>query len=285
MSSHEKGSVLITGASSGIGEACTLFLDKAGYQVFAAVRQKDDCERLKKIGSKNLHPLILDVTEEEQIKEAHEYINQSVGEEGMYGLVNNAGIAVGGPLEFVPIDQLRNQMEVNFFGAVAVTQAFIPLIRHARGRIIFNGSIAGRFASPYKGPYSASKFALEAVADVLRIELRPWDIRVSMIEAGFVETPIWSRSLENFDKSSQSLPKEAFDHYGEIIRLMRKSIAVKKNGTPPEEFARLVLHILNTPNPKARYRLGRDAKMKAFIRLLPDSFVDWFVWRKVPKEK
>jgi NAD(P)-dependent dehydrogenase (short-subunit alcohol dehydrogenase family) len=284
MKNPDKGSVLVTGASSGIGEACALVLDSAGYQVFAGVRQEDDCERLRSLRTNNLQPLLLDVTDASRIGESYDYISRIVGEKGLYGLVNNAGIAVGGPMEFVPLEELRKQMEVNFFGTVAVTQAFIPLLRRSSGRIIMNGSIAGRFASPYKGPYSASKFALEAVADVLRIELKPWDIKVSMIEAGFVDTPIWNRSLDNFDKTSQNFPTEAFDLYGGIIRLMKESISIKKNGTHPDEFARLVVHILTTPHPRARYRLGRDAKMKAFIRMLPDSFVDWFIWRKIPKD-
>jgi NAD(P)-dependent dehydrogenase (short-subunit alcohol dehydrogenase family) len=285
MSRSTLRSVLITGASSGIGEACTLALDRAGYQVFAGVRKVSDCERLASLGSTNLLPLLLDVTDANQIELALEYVSSITREDGLYGLVNNAGIAVGGPLEFIPLDELRKQMDVNFFGTVAVTQAFLPLLRGARGKIILNGSIAGRMASPYKGPYSASKFALEAVADVLRIELNPWDIKVSIIEAGYVETPIWGRSLEEFDRVSQTFPQEAFDLYGVIIRLMRSSISVKKNGTMPEEFARLVLHILNTPNPKARYRLGRDAKIKALLRLLPDPFVDWFILKKAPKEE
>jgi NAD(P)-dependent dehydrogenase (short-subunit alcohol dehydrogenase family) len=285
MSRAIKGSVLITGASSGIGEACAVVLDRAGYKVFAGVRKAADYERLQAMDSPNLRPLMLDVTDQDQIQEAVEIVRSLTGSGGLYGLVNNAGIAIGGPMEFVPLEELRSQMEVNFIGPVAVSQAFLPLLRRAPGRIILNGSISGRFASPYIGPYSASKFALEAVADVLRIELKPWDIRVSLIEAGNIATPIWSRSLKEFDRTSRNLPPEAFDLYGGIIRIMRDSISDKKNGAPPEEFARLVLHILETPNPKARYRLGRDAKIKAFIRLLPDSVVDWFVWRKVPRDR
>jgi NAD(P)-dependent dehydrogenase (short-subunit alcohol dehydrogenase family) len=284
MSRSTLRSVLITGASSGIGEACTLALDRAGYQVFAGVRKVSDCERLALLGSTNLLPLLLDVTDANQIELALEYVSTITGEDGLYGLVNNAGIAVGGPLEFVPLDELRKQMEVNFFGTVAVTQAFLPLLRSARGRIIFNGSIAGRMASPFRGPYSASKHALEAVTDVLRIELNPWDIKVSMIEAGFVETPIWSRSLAEFDRMSKTFPPEAFNLYGRIINLIRNSISKKKEGTKPEDLARLVLHILETPKPIARYRLGRDAKLKAFIRMFPDAFVDWFILRKMPKK-
>jgi NAD(P)-dependent dehydrogenase (short-subunit alcohol dehydrogenase family) len=285
MSNPEKGSVLVTGASSGIGEACALLLDQAGYQVFAGVRKEEDCARLRSLTSEKLRPMLLDVTDASQIRQVFDAVSQSVGKDGLYGLVNNAGIAIGGPMEFVPMEELRKQMEVNFFGTVAVTQAFLPLLRSAGGRIIINGSIAGRMASPFRGPYSASKYALEAVSDVMRIELKPWDIKVSMIEAGFVETPIWSRSLAEFDRMSRNFPPEAFNLYGEIIRLIRISISKKKEGTKPEEFARLVRHILETPKPKARYRLGRDAKLKAFIRLLPDAFVDWFILRKMPKKR
>jgi NAD(P)-dependent dehydrogenase (short-subunit alcohol dehydrogenase family) len=167
---------------------------------------------------------------------------------------------------------------------VAVTQAFLPLLRQGHGRILFNGSIAGIFAAPYRSPYSASKFALEAIADVLRTELKPWDIRVAIIEAGNIATPIWSRSLQEFDRSSQEYPPQAFELYGNIISAMRKAIGSRPRGLPPEAFAELVLHILNTPNPKARYLLGRDAKTKALMGRLPTRLRDWLVWRKVPKK-
>jgi NAD(P)-dependent dehydrogenase (short-subunit alcohol dehydrogenase family) len=279
-----RGMVLVTGAASGIGEACTLALAQAGYQVAAGVRKPADGEQLQMINSNNIIPVLLDVTKEEQIASAVENVEKWTGHNGLAGMVNNAGIAVGGPFEFTPITEWRRQMEVNLIGTVAVTQAFIPLLRKASGRIIFNGSIAGIFAAPFRGPYSASKFALEAVVDILRIELKPWNIRVSMIEAGNVSTPIWKRSLEEFEQVSQEYPPEAFDLYGGIIRAMQKAINSKPKGAPPEAFADLVMHILSTPNPKARYLLGKDARSKALMRKLPDHWVDWLVWRKMPKD-
>lgn len=277
------GTVLITGASTGIGEACTRLLAQAGYTVAAGVRRQADGERLQEINPEKIKPVLLDVTEAAQVAAAAEQVANWTGPAGLGGLLNNAGIAVGGPLEFVPLDELRRQMEVNLIGPVAVTQAFLPLLRQGGGRLIFNGSIAGVFAAPFRGPYSASKFALEAVADVLRTELRPWGLQVSIIEAGNIATPIWQRSLEEFDRSLQHYPPEAFELYGAVIEAMQAATRSKPRGISPEVFARLVLHILTTPNPKARYLLGRDALSRDLMRRLPTRLVDWLVWRKVNK--
>src|SRR3990172_8450526 len=183
--------VVITGASTGIGEACALRLDKLGWRVFARVRKEADAERLKNEGSERLTPAFIDVTDEGSIMKAEETVRAVVGEAGLAGLGDNAGVGIHGPLEFLPIEDLRRQLEVNTIGQIAVTQAFLPLIRKGRGRIVNIGSIGGKMATPFLGPYAASKFAMEALTDSLRQELRPWDIHVAIVEPGSIATPIW----------------------------------------------------------------------------------------------
>src|SRR5258708_33287478 len=182
-------SVVATGASTGIGEACALRLDRRGFHVFAGVRREVDGGALKQKASGRLTPILLDVTDASSIKSAAAAVAASLDEEGLSGLVNNAGIAIAGPLEFLPIDELRRQFEVNVIGQIAVTQAFLPLLRKGHGRIVNMGSISGRLAFPLLGPYAASKFALRALTTALRMELRPWGIPVSIIEPSGIATP------------------------------------------------------------------------------------------------
>src|SRR3954454_3243317 len=185
-------SVLVTGASTGIGRATALRLDGAGWQVFAGVRKEEDAASLRAEASERLSPLILDVTDAGQIAAAAEVIEREA-DGGLDGLVNNAGVAVPGPLETVPLEDLRHQLEVNLVAYVAVTQAMLPQIRRAEGRVVFLSSIGGRIAFPFGGPYHASKFATEAIGDVSRKKLRPWGLRVSLVEPGSIDTPIWER--------------------------------------------------------------------------------------------
>src|SRR5919112_1052610 len=184
--------VLITGASTGIGHATAKRMLAYGWEVFAAARKDEDLERLRGEG---FTPIKLDVTDPETIAAAREELD----ERGLRGLVNNAGVAVSGPIEFIPLDELRRQLEVNLVGQVAVIQAFLPNIREATGRIVNISSIGGRIALPMVGPYAASKHALEAVSDSLRRELRPWGIHVSLIEPGGVTTPIWEKGKATAD--------------------------------------------------------------------------------------
>src|ERR671924_841119 len=180
MGGNASGAVVVTGASTGIGRATALLLDGRGYRVFAGVRKEADADELRRRGSDPLTPVTLDVTEADQIESARERVAEAVGKGGLVGLVNNAGVGGGGPIEFMPLDELRGTLEVNLIGQVAVTQAFIPLIRKARGTIVFIASIGGRVASPFMSPYNTSKFAVEAVGESLRHELRPWEIDVAV---------------------------------------------------------------------------------------------------------
>lgn len=208
-SSTRGQAVVITGAATGIGAACANRLAHTGFHVFAGVRKTEDGAALQQAIGDQVTPLLLDVTNGEQIAAAQAAVTTMVGERGLAGLVNNAGIAVGGPLEFMPLDEFHRQMEVNVYGALAVTQAFLPLLRQAKGRIINMSSIAGLAASPFLGPYAASKFALEALSDALRLELHPWEIEVVLIEPGNIATPIWQKGLAFADQLEAKLPAQA----------------------------------------------------------------------------
>lgn len=277
MDANSRGVVLVTGASTGIGEACALRLAGLGFRVYAGVRKTTDAEALLSKRTGDLRPLMLDVTNEEQVKAAAETVRAETGGSGLYGLVNNAGIAIGGPLEFVPLDEFRKQLEVNLVGQLAVLQAFIPQLRTARGRIVNMGSIAGRFSAPYQGPYAISKFGLEAMTDALRLELQPWGIHVSVIEPGNINTPIWKKSLSEWEETAKGLPAAMWDLYGPAIRMMRKYISSKDPKVYPETVAEAVVHALTAPRPKTRYLVGSDARSLVWIERLPDRLRDWLV--------
>ena len=273
--------VLITGASSGIGAACALELDRLGWRVFAGVRSQQDGRRLAEKASARLTPLGIDVTDPACIAEAARILAEAAGPAGLAGLVNNAGIAVAGPWELLPLDDLRRQLEVNVIGQVAVTQAFLPLIRAARGRIVFMGSVSGRVASPYIGPYAASKHALEALADSLRVELRPWGIRVSILEPGSVQTPIWGKARADADRLTRQMPPAGEGLYGdqiERIRVATERIAAR--GMPVERVVRAVVHALSARRPRTRYPLGGDTRRFLILsKFLPDRVRDWLLRR------
>lgn len=277
----ENRAVVITGASTGIGAACALHLDGLGFQVFAGVRKVLDGEALRKRASPRLTPLPLDVTDERSIRNAAALVERRVGEAGLFGLVNNAGVAVAGPLEAVPIPDLRRQLEINVIGQVAVTQAFLPLIRKARGRIVNMGSIAGRATMPLIGPYSASKFALEALTDALRLELKPWGIRVSIIEPGAVATPIWEKSQRDGAALKAAASPAIIELYRDAIAAVEQAVAeAARRAIPPDAVARAVEHALLAPRPKARYLVGTDAKIRALMaKLLPDRLADRLLTR------
>jgi NAD(P)-dependent dehydrogenase (short-subunit alcohol dehydrogenase family) len=280
-------SVVITGASTGIGAACALHLDTLGLRVFAGVRKQADAEALRAKASPRLTPIALDVADTLSISTAASAVAGAVGDAGLDGLVNNAGIVVPGPVEFLPLPDLRRQLEINVVGPVAVTQAFLPLIRAARGRIVNMGSIAGRLATPFSSAYGASKFALEALTDALRLELAPWGISVSIIEPGAVATPIWEKGAKTAEAMLASAPPEALVLYAEAIEAFRKASAyAAKNAADPMDVARAVEHALMAAKPKTRYVVGRRAKIGAAMALLvPDRVRDSLVAKamRLPK--
>ena len=280
--------VVVTGASTGIGAACALDCASRGMTVFAGVRDPRAGEALAAKGGPSLIPITLDITDEPSIARSVEVVQRVVGEAGLGGLVNNAGIAIGSPLEVIALSQLRKQFEVNVIGQIAVTQAFLPLLRRGRGRIVNMGSISGRGAIPLLGPYSASKFALEALTDALRMELQPWGIQVSIIEPGAIATPIWEKSDKAAGDLEASASEEAKALYGEAVIRIREVIAQSaQRAIPPEAVVRAVHHALTASRPRTRYLVGRDAKLRAWmVKWLPDRVQDRLLaWAlKYPRE-
>lgn len=264
-------SVVITGASTGIGRACAVRMAERGMHVFAGVRKDEDADSVRE-ENENIEPVKLDVTQADQIASAVQQVQERVGGAGLQGLVNNAGIGHGGPLEAIDLEELRWQFEVNVFGPQQVTQAFLPLLRKGHGRIVNMSSIGGRIAQPFMGPYTASKFALEALSDALREELAHWDLHVSIIEPGAIKTPIWDKSVNYAETAKAKLDEEMQKRYGRAIDAVQKRLEkTGESGTSPERVADAVEHALTSPRPRTRYLVGTDAKVGAFLRwLLPD---------------
>jgi NAD(P)-dependent dehydrogenase (short-subunit alcohol dehydrogenase family) len=279
----DPGGVVITGASTGIGRACALHLDAMGFRVFAGVRAEGDAEALLKEASGNLMPLRLDVTDRSSAAAAEDTVYECLEKhsEALSGLVNNAGIAVAGPLEVVTAEQLREQFEVNLIGQMTVTRAFLPMLRKNKGRIVNMGSVNGLVSAPFIGPYCASKFGLEALTDVLRMELKPWGISVSLVEPGSVRTPIWEKYEADMDVLLSDLSPESHELYGRAIAAARRG-AVRRNraGLHPERVARAVAHALTAKKPKTRYLIGWDAQVgAAMAKVFPDRLLDELTMR------
>ena len=279
MSTSSPKTILVTGASSGIGRAAALALLAHGFHVFAAVRNQKAAAALRNAApapdAGRLETLDLDVTRADQIKAAASRVETAVGDAGLWGLFNNAGISVAGPLEYVPIDDLRRQLEVNVVGQVAVTQAFLPLLRRARGRILTTGSIAGFFAAPALAPYSMSKYALEAFSDALRRELRPWGVEVCLLEPGAIATEIWQKGASDFDGIMRDPPSGLVENYGGLVDALRKAAANSARHASPTEFVtRDVVHAFTATRPRTRYRMGKDSTSRKLISRLPDRWAD-----------
>jgi NAD(P)-dependent dehydrogenase (short-subunit alcohol dehydrogenase family) len=264
------GTVLVTGASTGIGESTTLHLKQLGFDAVGAVRKDEDAERLR---SQGLRTVKLDVTDGESIAAAR----SELGDVPLAGLVNNAGIAVASPLEFLPLDQLRHQLEVNVIGQLAVTQRFLPALRAGRGRIVNVSSIGGRLALPLVGAYNASKFALEAVSDSLRRELLQHGVDVIVIEPGGVKTPIWRKSTETADEFQKDMPPEADQLYGPMIAALRKQTVkiAQETGIEAREVAEVIGRALTAKRPRTRYLVGREARIRGPVaKVMPDRMMD-----------
>jgi NAD(P)-dependent dehydrogenase (short-subunit alcohol dehydrogenase family) len=248
-----------------------LVLDNLGYRVFAGVRRERDGDALKQRASGRVTPILIDVTKPDLIASASDLVRSQVGAAGLAGLVNNAGIVVAGPLETLPLAALRTQFEVNLLGQLAVTQAFLPLLRQGRGRVVNMGSISGRLALPLLGPYAASKSALESITNALRLELREWAIPVTIVEPGTISTPIWEKSGNAANEIGSSLSSSAQALYRRLISAAEHTLArAAKSGIPPERVARVVARALVAKRPRTHYLVGRDARVLAILaRLLP----------------
>lgn len=277
----EQKHVLITGASSGIGSACALHLTRSGYGVFAGVRKPEDGDRLQRESTDGLTPVLVDVTAPASVAAACETVSDAVGEAGLFGLINNAGIAIAGAIEAIPIEQVRRQFEVNFFGQLSMVQTFLPLLRQARGRLVNMSSMSGRAVVPILGPYAASKYALEAVSDALRLELRSSGVFVTLIEPGVVETPIWEKSESATRRMVDEWPEAMQVRYGPLVDAVEAATAKsRKHAVSPQRVAQVVARALSARRPRARYVIGRDAwLMLRLMRPLPDGLRDWLMVR------
>jgi NAD(P)-dependent dehydrogenase (short-subunit alcohol dehydrogenase family) len=305
--------VLVTGASTGIGRAVAGLLARRGFEVFAGVRLEESAERLEQDGREarraagpdaatgSITPLLFDITDAEGIARAAAVVEERTGARGLHGVVNNAGVVVAGPMEFLPLEDLRHQLEVNVLGQVAVTQAMLPMLRRARelqlategqrravgvrastaptridgsrgadrspvrgshGRVVFVGSISGLVSSRLLGAYAASKFAIEALGDAFRLELEPWGLQVSIVEPGRVRTPIWGKTKGAGEARLSRMPEVAAELYEATIRSVSRGVNdVDSAGIAPDGVARAVLHALTAPRARTRYRVGFDAHL------------------------
>ena len=275
---HERA-IVVTGASTGIGRESVLALLDAGFRVFAGVRSGNAADALRgdvpPAGAGRFEALELDVTHEAQIRAAVAQVERRVGEAGLWGLFNNAGIAIAGPMEHVTSDDLRRQLEVNVIGQAAVTRAFIPLLRRARGRILTTGSTSGFIAVPGLGPYSMSKYAMEAFSDSLRRELRPWGIEVSLLQPGTIATEIWGKGLSQFDDLMREPPPGLVENYGGLLNSMHELARDSaRRAAPAAVVARDVVHAFAARRPRTRYCMGTDAGAQQWISRLPDRWAD-----------
>jgi NAD(P)-dependent dehydrogenase (short-subunit alcohol dehydrogenase family) len=258
-------SVLVSGCSSGIGEACAACLARDGWRVFAGVRSDADAQSVE-ADPGGLTAVQLDVTNAASVAGARAQIEQEAKGK-LDALVNNAGIAIGGALETMPPEELRRILDVNVVGQVAISQALLPLLRRASGRILFVGSVGGRVAFPYAGPYHASKFALEAVADSLRAELRPQGVSVSLLEPAVIDTPIWTKAVSQVASLRAGLDSEARSLYWEELGGFEKRLgSAKKGGARPQEVAEKALKALRAESPASRYQVGRGARTLISLR-------------------
>ena len=262
--------VLVTGASRGIGNCVATHLAAKGWNVIAGVRTEQDAAKLK-TAHHHVSPVILDVTNADHIAA----LDTSLPER-LDAVVNNAGIVVGGPMEAVTPDDLRRQLDVNVIGQLAVTQAVLPRLRHSHGRIVFMSSLSGKVTSPLMGAYCASKFALEATADALRLELKPWDIPVVIIEPPQTDTDLWHTVDTMFEATAAAMPEEQRNLYDRHLAGFKKSIPMSQRiAVPPEKVAAVVEAALTARRPRARYVVGVGPKLQvALVNTLPTTARD-----------
>lgn len=270
--------ILITGASSGIGQATARLLAQRGFHVYAGVRSEADAQGLR-AESLEIEPIILDVTISEQIAAAAERIANAHAP--LRGVVCNAGVAVAGPLEYLPIEALRQQFEINVFGQIALAQAMLPCLRETCGRLIFIGSIAGRISAPLIGPYSASKAALSFLVDALRQELHGSGVTLSLFEFAAVKTPIWAKGRAAKDILIERLPPIALERYGSLVeKLVAQTKHEERVGIDPAVIAQAIHAALLASRPREHYLIGTQARVQAIIASLPVRLRDAVI-RKV----
>lgn len=269
--------ILISGASTGIGRSAAVHMARKGHSVWAGVRSQKSFDDVRKLNVQGLKPVFLDVTDEKSIASCISEIKKASGI--LHGLVNNAGIVVGGPVEAVTMEDWRHQFEVNVFGQIRVMQLTLPLLRESKGRIVNISSIAGKISTPFMGPYCASKFALEGVSDSLRRELKPHGVQVSIVEPGPIDTPIWQKSIAKGTERKEKYSDEINLAYGSMID--RFNVRVKQaeeRSSPVSVVVNAIEHALTARSPRIRYPVGRGIKLAIGIsRALPDSVLDFVV--------
>lgn len=274
-------SVVITGSSTGIGRACALMLDRNGFRVFAGVRKVADGHALRSAASDSLTPVHVDVTDAASIQAMADEVRAEVGDAGLDGLVNNAGTTLPCPIEYLPLDGFRRQLEVNLVGPLAVTQALLPPLLRGRGRIVNVTSAAGKAGVPLMAPYVAAKYGLEGLSDVLRLELGPLGIQVAVIEPGFVSTAMRGKLEHDTAETVRALPNQGRRRYGGQLTAVAESISKHAaQGSDPDVVAADVLHALTSAEPRTRYPSGAGAKRMLFMRrILPDRRFDRIILR------
>ena len=264
-------SVLITGTARGIGRAAALRLADHGWDVWAGVRRTADAGELEAAHPGRITAVELDITSPEHLAGLDAVLPQQLD-----GVVNNAGIVVGGPTEALPIEELRRQLEVNVVGQLAVTQAVLPRLRRSRGRVVFVSSLSGRVATPLMGAYNASKFALEGMADALRLEVAPWGIQVAVVEPAQTDTDLWRQADEVLTSETATLSSEHRELYGRHIEGFRRSIPRSQRvAAPVDGVAATIERALTERRPRARYVVGRSAQAQLLMaRLTPTRVLD-----------
>ena len=273
--------VVITGSSTGIGRACALMLDRNGFRVFAGVRNEADGDALRSAASGSLTPVHIDVTDATSIEAMVAEVTAQVGETGLDGLVNNAGTTLPCAIEYLPLDGFRRQLEVNLVGPLAVTQALLPLLSQAKGRVVNVSSAAGKVGVPLMAPYVAAKHGLEGLSDVMRLEFRHMGIHVSVIEPGFIGTPMGGKLQRDTEDAIYAMPDEGRRRYGPALEKVAEEISHQAaTGSPPDVVAEDVLHALTAKTPRTRYPSGTGAKRMLFMRrVLPDRQIDNMILR------
>lgn len=268
--------VVITGASSGIGHACVSSMLQSGWRIFATVRKAEDGARLQSECGASVTPLIMDVTDRASIASASAQVESQVASEGLSGLVNVAGVGMMRPMEYAAARDIQEIFDINAFGQIAVTQAFLPLIRTARGRIVSISSVGAHFAVPFGGLLNASKSAFGIMCDALRLELHPFGVHVSIVEPGAIKTPAVEKTLGNVDAIIADLPDRGREQYGAMLKnFAARAYEREMSGSSPEVVAQAVHHALTATHPRIRYRVGKHAKLLSTLpRILPEGLFE-----------
>ena len=292
MNSKNHKTIVVTGTSSGIGFATAKRLGQGGHCVFATVQSDDDFGQITDLGFDTLTPLCLDITRPDSVAQAARQVQNQLGDRGLDALVNNAGFMLAAPLEITPIEIVRRHFDVNVTGHLAVTQALLPLLRRAQGRIVNIGSISGSISTPFSGPYNASKAALRAMSDALRLELAPWNIGVSLIEPGTVLTPMWNNTLKRTEALRHETPAESAALYREVFESMPQFIDNAQNngwGLSADQVARVIERVIEAQRPRPYYVVGLDARLRLLLSHLPARFRDRLIalWveRYAPRDR